>query len=309
MDFKFVLVTMATRLENLVVRYNTLSQARFYIEHLGADFSDYELEHNRYQESLENCKKQLALAGRLQVLPREYLPNYLFGPDDVVVALGRDGLVANTLKYLKGQPLFGVNPEPQRWDGVLLPFTPPEVGESIQSWKSGRTEVKTVTMAQVTLGDGRSLLAVNDLFIGTRSHISSRYTLSLGDKEESQSSSGIIVSTGLGSSGWLKSIVAGAQGILQELGGQGVSQGLTIPWDADYLYYTVREPFPSLSSQAGLVFGKVTAQKPMRVLSQMPESGVIFSDGVEKDYLEFTSGTRATIGLSPTQGHLVQKVH
>ena len=38
---KVVLVTRRTRLEELVARYHTLAQARFYIEHLGADFGDY----------------------------------------------------------------------------------------------------------------------------------------------------------------------------------------------------------------------------------------------------------------------------
>src|SRR6266700_6241111 len=50
------------------------------------------------------------------------LPNFVFGPEDIVVALGQDGLVANTLKYLNGQPLVGVNPDPRRYDGQLLPF-------------------------------------------------------------------------------------------------------------------------------------------------------------------------------------------
>lgn len=37
---------------------------------------------------------------RRQVMDRQLLPNYLFGPDDIVVALGQGGLVANTMKYL-----------------------------------------------------------------------------------------------------------------------------------------------------------------------------------------------------------------
>ena len=82
---------------------------------------------------------------------------------------------------------------------------------------------------------------------------------------------------------------------------------LVVPWDADYLYYTVREPFPSRSSEANLVFGKVTAEQPLTVLSQMPEHGVIFSDGVEQDYLEFASGTTAVVTMSESKGVLVQK--
>ena len=67
-------------------------------------------------------------------------------------------------------------------------------------------------MTQAVLNDGRSLFAVNDLFIGQKTHISARYILKQGDQQEAQSSSGIIISTGAGSSGWHRSILAGAAG-------------------------------------------------------------------------------------------------
>jgi hypothetical protein len=37
----------------------------------------------------------------------------------------------------------------------------------------------------------------------------------------------------------------------------------------------------------------------------MPENGVIFSDGIESDYLQFNSGIEATITLADKIGHLV----
>jgi hypothetical protein len=37
----------------------------------------------------------------------------------------------------------------------------------------------------------------------------------------------------------------------------------------------------------------------------MPESGVIFSDGIETDFVEFNSGTLATITLAEKRGYLV----
>ena len=77
------------------------------------------------------------------------------------------------------------------------------------------------------------------------------------------------------------------------------------PWDTDYLFFTVREPFPSTVSQASVVFGHVTAEEPLTLVSQTPESGVIFSDGVETDFLAFNSGTHATITVAEKRGHLV----
>ena len=152
----------------------------------------------------------------------------------------------------------------------------------------------------------KQLYGVNDLFIGPKSHTSVRYKIKLGKLEEQQSSSGIIVSTGLGSTGWLKSVLAGANGIGTALGKPlSIGQLKNFEWSSRYLFFTVREPWPSKFSQAALVFGKITRTQPMELVSQMPERGVIFSDGIEKDYLEFNSGTHATIGVADKKGYLV----
>ncbi len=52
-------------------------------------------------------------------------------------------------------------------------------------------------------------------------------------------------------------------------------------------------------------WGKVDARKPLTLKSKMAENGVIFSDGLENNYLEFTAGITATIKVSDTQGVLV----
>lgn len=305
---KIVLVTRQTRLDDLVARFNTVAQAKFYVEHLGADFSDYEREHARYRRAAAEAETALGRLGRLQVLRREFLPNFIFGRDDTVVVLGQDGLVANTVKYTTEQRVVGVNPDPERWDGVLLPFTVEDLPRVVPETFAGRRKIQEVTMAKAALSDGQKLYAVNDLFIGVRSHVSARYTISTGGREERQSSSGIVVSTGLGSTGWFKSLMAGAVSIVESAAGRekGTLEARAgFAWDADWLYYTVREPFPSKSSAASLVFGKVTSEEPLVVVSQTPEAGVIFSDGIEKDFLEFNSGARATITLAEKKGHLV----
>src|ERR1700744_663782 len=125
---KIVLVTRDTRLDELVQRFNTVCQAQFYVEHLGADFGDYQAERQTYRNAAAVAETALRQVGRVQRLDRKYLANFIFGADDIVVVLGQDGLVANTLKYLDGQHVLGVNPDPTRWDGVLLPFQPSDLG-------------------------------------------------------------------------------------------------------------------------------------------------------------------------------------
>lgn len=300
---KIVLVTQKTRLEQMIFRYNNPSQAKFYIESHGGDFSDYQTEHDTYKTSVQKVISFLETYARLQILDREHVPNFLFGANDLVVVVGRDGLVANVLKYLTTQPLIGVNPDAARWDGQLLPFCPEDLPKIVP--EVCRRQVKAVTIACATLNDGQCLYGVNDLFLGQRTHLSARYELNLNGRREVQSSSGIIFSTGLGSTGWLRGILAGAAGIGRFCGTMDMP---VLPsdfgWDSDYLYFTVREPFPSRSTGTSIVFGTI-GKEPMRVTSLMPENGIIFSDGVEQDCLDFNAGTTATISIADRKGNLV----
>ena len=301
---KLVLVKRKTRLEELAARFNTVEQARFYVERLGSDFTDYQEEDAAYKQALRTAEDILSGMGRLQIVSREYVPNFIFGKQDIVIAVGQDGLISNTLKYLDNQPLIGVNPDPARWDGVLLPFRATDLRALLPDVFANRRPIGEVSMAKSTLNDGQAIYAVNDLFIGQKTHVSARYHIQYDQIGEYQSSSGIIVSTGLGSTGWLKSIVAGVAGIT------GTGEEIPIltgrqAWGAEYLQFTVREPYPSRVTGANIVFGRISADAPMWITSCMPENGVIFSDGIESDFLEFRSGVVAEIMVAEKKGRLV----
>src|SRR5215468_9924720 len=178
---KIVLVTRPTRLAELVIRFNTVSQARFYIEHQGADFSDYLREDETYHRALVEAQKILAQIGRVQTVDRGFLPNFVFAPNDTIVTLGQDGLVANTLKYLDGQPVIGVNPDPARWDGKLLPFQIGDLPKLMPEVVLGKRTTRRVTMAKAALNNGQTLYGVNDLFIGPKTHSSARYLICSGE--------------------------------------------------------------------------------------------------------------------------------
>lgn len=303
---KLVLVTRRTRLEELVARYHSVAQARFYIEHLGADFSDYAAEHGTYLAARAAVTTVLEAHGRYQVIDRGFLPNFVFAADDIVLVLGQDGLVANTIKYLDGQPVVGLNPDPQRWDGVLLPFEPRDLAALLPDLLADRRDHQSVTMAEASLSDGQRLLAVNDLFIGPKSHTSARYEIAAGDRRELQSSSGLIVATGLGSTAWLRSIVTGSLAVAAQFMPTTRQQPYqALPWDAPTLQFAVREPFPSRTTQATLVFGHIEAGSALTLRSLMPENGVIFSDGIESDFVAFNSGIEAKIAVAAQQGRIV----
>lgn len=304
---KLILIVRETRLDDLIFRYNTLDQARFYVEHLGADFSDYLEEDQKYKSSIKTAETTLGKFGHLHVLQRKYLPNYIFGNDDVVIVLGQDGLLANTLKYLQEQPVIGVNPDPDRWGGELLPFTVYEMEKVLPEVLADKRQAAEITIAKAELENGQSMYAVNDLFIGARTHVSAKYRISIHGKTEHQSSSGVVVSTGLGSTGWLKSIIAGAAGIAGAVYGQSFNHvnENKFPWNAKRLYFSVREPFPGKKTSADLVYGQITPSRPLVLLSQMAGNGLIFSDGIENDFVEFNSGMTATISVAEKSGRVI----
>ncbi|MHA1156176.1 MAG: sugar kinase [Candidatus Heimdallarchaeota archaeon] len=310
---KIIVVTKKTWLEELIEKFNTKSQAKFYIEHMGGSFEDYEDAHKKYYESLEKIKKLIPLDIKYQLIEKSFLPNFLFGPDNLIVTVGQDGLVINTAKYLDNQLIVAVNPDPSRFDGIMIPFTVKELPATLKKVVANEHKVIHTTMTQAKLNNGQILYGVNDLFIGHKSHGSARYTITHTGITEKHSSSGIIISTGAGSTAWFKSIITGAVGIVNKFRkytkyiDPPTEDDYRFPWDASYLYYSVREPFVSKISSANLIFGQIYSGEKIIIESNMPENGVIFSDGIQEDFLEFNSGAVAEIGVADKKGNLVTK--
>jgi NAD kinase len=329
-------VTQPTRLEGLVARWATKSAAKFRVKQAALHklaarapqssrgavatataaelaeeqkagelaFALYEQEDRAQHVTLDRLKRELDIGFPLKFVVREYLPTFDFRGCIAVVVVGRDGLVANAAKYVGGLPIVAVNPDPQRIDGVLLPFNVRQARQAVQRTTENRAKVREVTLAEVTLNDGQQMLAFNDFFIGCQSHVSARYVLQVNGRSESQSSSGLLVSTGAGSTGWLSSVVNMTEGIARWSGGE-LAHGVQMAWEDRRLVWVVREPFRSKQSGAELVAGWLDQGNDLVVESQMPAGGVIFSDGVEADFLEFTSGTTARIGVAQQQARLV----
>lgn len=342
-DQKIVIVTRETRLAGLRARFATKSQAAFYLKRaveaemareavaLGqdldvgasrgaaeAEFAKYEDEEQVYGSAVDRLRRELSdLGPNVQVVDRSFVPNFVFGPNDVVVTVGQDGLVANTAKYAVGLCIVGVNPDPVRIDGVLLPFQVDNTRNAVRRALEGRAKVRLVTLAEATLPAGQRMLAFNDFFIGAESHVSARYRIKVAGQSEPQSSSGVIVSTGAGSTGWLSSIFNMAAGLARMAGSTTDGQGPPAParprpprqirmqWEDPRLSFVVREPFLSKHSSASIVAGMIEPADELIIESQMPNGGVIFSDGIEHDALQFNSGVIARIRAAEERARLV----
>jgi NAD kinase len=298
-----IIVKNKTRLESLIERFNTKAQAKFYIERQGGDFEDYVSEHETFQDALLSLQTRLSGVVKHKTIERNFLPSYLFSEKNLILVIGQDGLVANTAKYAKGLPIIAVNPDKDRYDGVLLPFDRDNFIYAVERVVTDHFQAKTMRFAEARLNDGQRLLAFNDLFIGISSHVSARYKITYNNKVEEQSSSGLIVSTKAGSTGWMSSIFNMAYGVTHLF-----EKNLTAKRPKlknDELLFAVREPFQSIRTRTTITAGILREQSRLTIESLMPSNGIIFSDGIETDFLKFNSGSTATIGLSAETASLV----
>lgn len=277
-----VFVVRETDYALLLARHATRGQARFFLESRGQRLEDVEARHHAFHAVLARARASVPAEWRQALVQRGDLDRFLFEPDDVIVAVGQDGLVANAAKYLDGQPVIGINPSPDLYDGLLVRSRVERVAELLSASAAGAAPVERRTMVQAVLDDGARLFALNEIFVGHRGHQSARYRIEAGGEGEEQSSSGLIVASGTGASGWARSI-AEATHLVLSLDAEERAVG-----------YWVREPFPSVATGTRLRAGRLT-DVPLTVTSRMNEGGVIFADGIEQDFLTFGWGRQVRV--------------
>jgi NAD kinase len=284
---RVVFVHRHSEYEELLERHATFGQADFFLRSRGRAIEDVITRHEAIEAALHLVSTSLPADVRQARVERSDLDRYLFAPEDIVVAVGQDGLVANVAKYLAGQPVIGIDPEPGRNAGVLVRHAPEAGAAIIEKVRHGQATIEQRAMVEATLDDGQTLTALNDLYLGDPGHQSSRYTLTVPDRgTERQSSSGIIVGTGTGSTGWSSSI-ANDRELLDWLP----------PATADSLAWFVREAWPSPATGRVLEFGDLKASQRLELVAES-ELLVAFGDGIEHDRLSIAWGQRLTVGTS-----------
>jgi NAD kinase len=281
---RVVVVTRSTPYEALLERHATRGQAKFFLETRGENIEVVEAGHQRFQHALGFVLQAIPSKWRRARVDRRDLDRFLFEREDIIAAVGQDGLVANVAKYLDGQAVIGINPLPDEYDGVLVPHPAEAAPDLISGVAHGRVELEHRTMAEAKLDDGQRLLALNEVFIGHRTHQSARYRLTIGGEEERHSSSGLIVSTGTGATGWARSINLSRGNVLE----------LPNPVDKKLAFF-VREAFPSGVTGTEVTCGLIERGRALAVVSEMNEGGVIFGDGMEDDRLDFAWGQRLKV--------------
>jgi NAD kinase len=308
---RVVVVSRPTEYELLIARHATHAQARFFLQTRAAMFSqetasellprsptpdieEVEQRHHAFQEAMAAVLQRIPTKWRRGRVGRSDLDRFVFEPEDVIVAVGQDGLVANAAKYLSGQLVIGIDPSPGTNQGILVRHAAQATGDLLALAVARQVKIEARTMVEGVLDDGQRLLALNELFIGHRTHQSARYVIAAGEQQEHQSSSGIIVATGTGSTGWARSVHRERR----------TDVTLPSPCDGTCVYF-VREAFPGRALGTSITDGVLDAGSALVVTSEMNEEGAVFGDGIEDDRLEFGFGQRLSVRASELRLQLV----
>ncbi len=292
---RVVVVSRRTELAELLATHGTAGAAGYFLAQRGRDLAEVTARHDAQTAALTTVAAAVPTDWRFGEVDRDDLPRFLFAPEDIVVAVGQDGLVANVAKYLDGQPVIGVDAAPGRNAGVLVRFAAREVARTLRAVVDGAATSLVRTMVAAELDDGQRLVGLNEVYLGHPTHQSSRYLLGTPDGgRERQSSSGVLVGTGTGATGWLASVSR------QRLD----APPAPTPEEAALCWY-VREAWPSPATGVGLTAGRLDSGEELELTCES-ERLVGFADGVESDHLTLTWGQRIRIGVAAQHLNLVQ---
>ncbi len=169
--------------------------ARF--KSLGTDGKRILESHTR---QLESFQKIAELFNNPVIMVGDDLDRELLRPASLVISIGGDNYFQNVAHFLEDQLIIGVNSDPVNSDGSLTSFTSDSLKDFLTRLKENQFNIEEWTTLKATL-NGRRLKtpSVSEIYIGAyKSTDMSRYLLN----GEEQKSSGLIITTPAGRTGW-----------------------------------------------------------------------------------------------------------
>lgn len=244
----------------------------------------YTMPRTRKQEStLETIKKTLKKC-KISFKPanRDRLSKKQFQNRDLIIIAGGDGTFLRAAHFADNQLLFGVNADAKSKEGFFMAATANDFERKLKKVIEGKARIKKLPRLEAYINNKKAgTLALNEFFIGARkSYHAAKYVLQINNRKERQKSSGILVTTPIGSYAWAKSCC-----------------NRTLPLNSNKYQFLVREPYEGkVFRDYRLKYGALDKNQKVKIASEMLD-GILIADSVGKEH-SFKNGSKATIKLS-----------
>ncbi len=182
---------------------------------------------------------------------------------DLIVPVGGDGTFLAAAHAAGNVPLLGVNASPDSSVGFFCAAKASDFTSFIERICEGRIKPLNLPLIETTI-DKKAIacMALNDvLFAADSPAEAARYTLKVGDKKETQRSSGIWIAAGPGSTAAINA-----------------AGGKAMPIESRRIQYLVREPCPMPGSRYNLTRGILPAGASIEIFSETKRASV-YVDG------------------------------
>ena len=211
--------------------------------------------HSENEKESQACKiiqhKNLKLAYAWKnTLSRKYLKKINF-----IIAIGGDGTILSASHFTKNIPILAVNSSPDTSEGALATITINKLDSKILKILKNKYKAEKLERIQVSINNKPiKLLALNEVFIANeKAYLVSKYKIRFKKLEEIQKSSGLIFSTGTGSTAWFKS-----------------ARGIPFSPQSKFIKMIAREPYQGKLSKTKIKFLTIKENQTITIIPLVP---------------------------------------
>jgi NAD kinase len=232
-------------------------------------------------ECLENVKNILDLKKlNYDLVGLHELDEKNFTDSDLIVSVGGDGTFVKAAGLIKDQTIVGINSDPDTSEGLLKSIFAHEI-EKLNDVLDGEYKIIKRERAVVFINGKRAKeLVVNVVFVGASSQFHcSRYIINFRGQKEEHRSSGVIISTGTGSTAWHQS-----------------AGGEVFGYNEKKLRFLVREPYRGKRLfLPKILSGEISEDESIEIISMRDFKGVV---AIDDSVYKLNKGDKVEIKLS-----------
>jgi len=201
---------------------------------------------------LETVEKVRNLIPNSSVVKASELNESYFSDLDLIITIGGDGTFIRAAHFIKEAFILGINSEPENSEGALKSLKENEI-EKLKEILNGKYSILERDRMQISI-DGKSISypILNEVYFGAEHQFhTSRYVLEFNGEKEEQRSSGVLISTGSGSTAWYKS-----------------AGGTPFQADSKKLKFLVREPYSGKIFKPKIMHGEIHENQKIKIISK-----------------------------------------